>query len=165
MNFVDSWKRITNDKWALKIIQEGLHLQFKSLPADSGTRTTIIVDSKKQQFISEEVQSLLEKNAIEPVPSDQIGQGFYSTFFLVPKKDGGFRPILNLRVLNTYLDVPHFKMETLRNIVRAIDPRDWALSLDLKDAYLHMCPAHLKFLRFFDRVSITNLRQCHSGWS
>lgn len=163
--FCRQLEKNNHDKWALKIIQEGLHLQFKSLPTDRGTRTTIIVDSKKQQFISEEVQSLLEKNAIEPVPSDQIGQGFYSTFFLVPKKDGGFRPILNLRVLNTYLDVPHFKMETLRNIVRAIDPRDWALSLDLKDAYLHMCPAHLKFLRFFGRVSITNLRQCHSGWS
>lgn len=141
---------ITNDKWVLNIVQEGLRLQFKELPAESGTRTTVIIDAKKQQFISEEVLSLLEKNAIEPVPSDQIGQGFYSTFFLVPKKDGGFRPILNLRVLNTYLKVPHFKMETLRSIVRAIDPGDWALSLDLKDAYLHvaMFPADRKFLRF-----------------
>lgn len=75
---------ITNDKWVLNIVQEGLRLQFKELPAESGTRTTVIIDAKKQQFISEEVLSLLEKNAIEPVPSDQIGQGFYSTFFLVP---------------------------------------------------------------------------------
>lgn len=30
VNFVDCWKRITNNKWALKIIQEGLHLHFKS---------------------------------------------------------------------------------------------------------------------------------------
>jgi hypothetical protein len=58
VHFVESWKTITKDKWALNIIQEGLRLQFKSLPADSGTRTTVIVDVMKQRFISEEVQSL-----------------------------------------------------------------------------------------------------------
>ncbi len=26
--------------------------------------------------------------------------GFYSRYFIVPKKDGGLRPILDLRVLN-----------------------------------------------------------------
>ena len=147
MHFVENWKAITKDKWALNIIQEGLRLQFKSLPAYSGTRTTVIVDVMKQRFISKEVQSLLEKYAIELVPPDQVGQGFYSTFFLVYKNDGGFRPILNLRILNSYLKVPHFKMETLRSIVQAIDPKDWALSLDLRDTYIHtaMFPAHRSF--------------------
>ena len=31
----------------------------------------------------------MEKNAVVPVPLDQVGQGFYSTFFVVPKKTGG----------------------------------------------------------------------------
>jgi hypothetical protein len=39
--------------------------------------------------ILEEVKKLLGKGAIELVPSGQEGQGFYSTFFIVPKKDGG----------------------------------------------------------------------------
>lgn len=30
-------------------------------------------------------------------------QGFYSTFSIVPTKDGGIRPILNLKPLNVYL--------------------------------------------------------------
>jgi hypothetical protein len=46
--------------------------------------------------ILEEVKKLLGKGAIELVPPGQEGQGFYSTFFIVPKKDGGLRPILNL---------------------------------------------------------------------
>jgi hypothetical protein len=39
--------------------------------------------------ILEEVKKLLGKGAIELVPLGQEGQGFYSTFFIVPKKDGG----------------------------------------------------------------------------
>ena len=103
-----------------------------------------------KEYILEEVQSLLEKHAIEHVPKDQEGQGYYSTFFIVPKKDGGFRPILNLRELNTYLKVPHFKMETLKTIICALEQNDWALSMDLKDAYLHVAvfPPHRKYLRF-----------------
>jgi hypothetical protein len=64
--------------------------------------------------ILEEVKKLLGKGAIELVPPGQESQGFYSTFFIVPKKDGGLRPILNLKPLNVYMEKSHFKMETLK---------------------------------------------------
>ncbi len=35
------------------------------------------------------------KDAIEPVPPAEMRQGFYSPYFIVPKKDGGLRPILD----------------------------------------------------------------------
>ena len=141
---------ITDDAWTLSIVQEGLKLQFVNIPPRSGVRITNFVNMQKNICILEEVQSLLEKHAIEHVPKDQEGQGYYSTFFIVPKKDGGFRPILNLRELNTYLKVPHFKMETQKTIICALEQNDWALSMDLKDAYLHvaMFPPHRKYLRF-----------------
>ena len=141
---------ITDDAWTLSIVQEGLKLQFVNIPPRSGVRITNFVNMQKNICILEEVQSLLEKHAIEHVPKDQEGQGYYSTFFIVPKKDGGFRPILNLRELNTYLKVPHFKMETLKTIICALEQNDWALSMDLKDAYLHVAvfPPHRKYLRF-----------------
>jgi hypothetical protein len=37
--------------------------------------------------------------------------------------------------------VPHFKMETMRLAAAAILPGDWAVSQDLRDAYLHV-PVH-----------------------
>jgi hypothetical protein len=40
-------------------------------------------------YLKSEGQELLGKGAIELVPPGQEGQGFYSTFFIVPKKDGG----------------------------------------------------------------------------
>ncbi len=38
------------------------------------------------------------KGAIEIVPPAQSESGFYSHYFLVPKKDGGLRPFLDLRI-------------------------------------------------------------------
>ena len=100
--------------------------------------------------ILEEVKKLLGKGAIELVPPGQEGQGFYSTFFIVPKKDGGLRPILNLKPLNVYMEKSHFKMETLRSIIQALHVGEWGSTLDLRDAYLQipMFPPHRKYLRF-----------------
>jgi hypothetical protein len=79
--------------------------------------------------ILEEVKKLLGKGAIELVPPGQEGQGFYSTFFIVPKKDGGLRPILNLKPLNVYMEKSHFKMETLRSIIQALHVGEWGSTL------------------------------------
>lgn len=51
-------------------------------------------------ILQEEVSTLLLKHAVEPVPDPQRGHGFYSRYFMVPKRDGGLRPILDLRALN-----------------------------------------------------------------
>ncbi len=44
-----------------------------------------------------EVDTLLRKGANEMVPPHKRKSGFYSRYFIVPKKDGGLRPILDLR--------------------------------------------------------------------
>ncbi len=76
--------------------------------------------------------------------------GFYSRYFLVPKKDGGLRPVLDLRLLNYALMKWSFRMITLKQILSHIGPGDWFMSLDLKDAYFHIqvAPHHRWFLRF-----------------
>ncbi len=76
--------------------------------------------------------------------------GLYSRYFIVPKKDVGLCPILDLRVLNDSIMQFKFKMLTLRQIVPQIRSEDWFVTIDLKDAYLHTStlPCHRKFLRF-----------------
>ena len=93
---------------------------------------------------------MLEKSAIEPVPLHDIQRGFYSTFFLIPKKTGDLRPVINLRSLNRYLKKQHFKMDSLNSVLNLVQQGDWAISLDLRDAYMHIPihPGHKKFLRF-----------------
>jgi hypothetical protein len=104
----------------------------------------------ENEVLSSEVQEMLAKEAIEQIPWSQAQGGFYSTFFLVPKKDGGVRPILNLKPLNVLIAKKHFKMVTLREIMAAVQPGDWLISLDLKDAYFHIPikESYRKFLRF-----------------
>jgi hypothetical protein len=97
-----------------------------------------------------EVQNLLAKGAIELVPLALKQAGFYSRYFLVPKKDGGLRPILDLRHLNRALMRRPFKMLTIKHILAQIRSGDWFVTMDLKDAYFHIQinPRHRPFLRF-----------------
>ncbi|KAL1269008.1 hypothetical protein QQF64_031297 [Cirrhinus molitorella] len=76
--------------------------------------------------------------------------GFYSRYFIVPKKDGGLRPIIDLRLLNRAIKRFRFKMLTIAQIVTQIRSKDWFVTIDLKDAYFHISilPEHRKFLRF-----------------
>ncbi len=46
--------------------------------------------------MEQEVKALLETRAIEYVPNSNRETGFYSWYFIVPKKDGGLRPILDI---------------------------------------------------------------------
>jgi hypothetical protein len=83
---------------------------------------------------------------------DNPGPGFYSHIFVVPKKQkGSWRLIIDLSRLNRFLQVPHFKMETTRLVAAAILQGDWAVSLDLRDAYLHVPvhPDYQHYLQFY----------------
>ncbi|KAL0150698.1 hypothetical protein M9458_054002 [Cirrhinus mrigala] len=97
-----------------------------------------------------EIAVLLAKDAIEPVPPAEMKSGFYSPYFIVPKKSGGLRPILDLRVLNRSLLRLPFKMLTSKRILSCVRHQDWFAAIDLKDAYFHVSilPRHRPFLRF-----------------
>jgi len=60
-------------------------------------------DVSSRGVLQNEIDSLLLKRAIRVVPIEESQQGFYSCYFLIPKKGGSLRPILDLRVLNSHL--------------------------------------------------------------
>jgi hypothetical protein len=93
--FQEAWHRSTSNRWVLEIISQGYSLEFIRVPEFSGVRPTPLNKGPGKGVLLEEVQSLLKKQALEPVPVDQ-DDCFYSTFFLVPKKGKDWRPILNL---------------------------------------------------------------------
>lgn len=146
--FLPFWREITQDQWILSVIEKGYHLELIRTPPITGLRRTRLRDGS--EFLCEEVAELCAKYAVEPVPPGQVGQGFYSTYFVVPKKDGGLRPILNLKAFNHYMQVQKFKMETMHSIIAIMQPGLWLASVDLKDAYFHVPIAgeHRKYLRF-----------------
>ncbi|KAK3570317.1 hypothetical protein QTP86_017171 [Hemibagrus guttatus] len=96
-------------------------------------------------FLQEELLSLLRKGAIEHVPLSDQNSGFYSWYFVIPKRDEG----LHLIFLNSAPKMFKVKMLTLKLIMSQIRSEDWSMLIDLKDAYFHVgiLPEHRKFLR------------------
>ena len=99
--------------------------------------------------LQEEIDALLTKRAVEPV-REVSSPGFYSRLFLVKKKNGKMRPVIDLSSLNKFLIKEKFKMETLSSIKALVRQGDWGASIDLQDAYLHIPihPSSRKYLRF-----------------
>ncbi len=100
------------------------------------------------------IVSLL-KGAKEEVPQSDLELGFFSRYFIVPKRDGGLSAVrslllLDLRRLNLSLYKGKFKMLTLKTTMSQIRAGDWFVTIDLKDAYFHIqvVRRHRKFLRF-----------------
>ena len=147
--FYPKWEQITNDQWVLDVIKNGYKFEFLQMPSFNGIKENKL-SKEKLLIIQQEVKELLQKGAIEPVPQEHINQGFYSTLFLVPKKTGELRPVINLRPLNRYIKHQHFKMDTMKSVMNLVRQGDYAITLDLKDAYLHIPihQNHKKYLRF-----------------
>ena len=144
------WEEKGASPWIVSVLREGYSLVFESDPPL--TRSPGVFskyqDTVKQGILEEEILSLLSKDALEEV-TDVNTQGFYSRMFLVAKKTGGWRPIIDLSVLNTYIKAPTFKMESAESIRASLLQGWWTFSIDLKDAYLHVPvhPSSRKFLR------------------
>ena len=100
-------------------------------------------------IVDSEVKALLAKGAIQEVKT--LSPSFVSNIFLVPKKDGGMRPIINLKPLNRqFISAPHFRMDTIKDVSNILRPGDFCASIDLKDAYFHLPihPQSVHLLRF-----------------
>ena len=61
--------------------------------------------------------------------------GFYSNLFLIPKKDGGQHLVINLKVLNRFVQKEHFKMEGIHTVKDLLRQGDWLAKVDLNDAF------------------------------
>ncbi|XP_051505143.1 uncharacterized protein LOC127412641, partial [Myxocyprinus asiaticus] len=134
----------------IRTVRLGYAIQFaRRPPRFSGIHFTF-VKVENAVTLRAEIATLLRKGAIEPVPPAEVKKGFYSPYFIVPKKGGGLRPILDLRVLNRALHRLPFNMLTQRRILASVRHQDWFAAVDLKDAYFHVSilPRHRPFLRF-----------------
>ena len=87
------------------------------------------------------------------MPPEKIKTGFYSTFFLEPQTSGELGPVINLWPLNRYLRKHYFKMDSLSKVTNLVQLGDWAISIDLTEAYLQV-PLHVANSRKFLRLCI-----------
>ena len=130
------------------ILKEGYCLNFRLKPPL--TKVPVIrskyLNREKQEFLIKAVYQMIDKRAITPVQK-VTSLGFYSRLFLVTKPGKKWRPVIDLSVVNKYLHVPTFKMETAKNIRDSLQEGEWVTSLDLTDAYFHI-PIHPRFQKY-----------------
>ena len=112
--------------------------------------------STKRVALGEATRALVAKSVVElaPLPSP----GFYSRLFVVWKTSESWRPVIDLSSLNLYVDVSHFRMETIQSVLLSVRQGDWMASIDLKEAYLQV-PVHLDSRRFLRFVAQGNVYQ------
>lgn len=87
---------------------------------------------------------------IEKVLDSGTRDEFISNICIRPKKNGTYRMILNLKLLNCNVEYHHFKMETFKSAVNLVTRDCWFGSIDLTDAY-YSCNVdkyNRRFLRF-----------------
>ena len=127
-----NWSKITSDKTIVKMVQ-GCSIQFINNPPANLKTYQPSFSKQERALISNEIEKMKLKGAILEVPPAQ--HQFLGHIFLRPMKDGSQRPIFNLKKLNHYVQYQHFKMEGQTLEKSLLQPEDWMLKLDLKDAY------------------------------
>jgi hypothetical protein len=88
-HFADAWQSITSDPVVLNIVTEGVKLFFYEQPPLTATPrfTGIPKLLSNREKLAFEIEQLVQKNAVTVIAPGSWG--FYSTVFIIPKKDGG----------------------------------------------------------------------------
>jgi len=145
--YLSEWRCITNDEFVLSTI-EGYKIPFITLPSQSCEPVQPEFSDIENLHIDKCITKLKQIGAIVSVKPDRIQ--FVSKIFAVPKSDGTYRLILNLKEVNKFIEHTHFKMEDYRTVCNLIQQDGYLGSIDLQDAYhlIHMYPGHQVYLRF-----------------
>ena len=144
--FSGNWNLIADDPWVLETIM-GYKIEFHSMPHHV-TWPRTFMPIAQQESVQVEVDKMILQGAIHPVTSNTEG-GFVSSIFLVDKKDGVHRPVINLKNLNFFVDFHYFKMEGIHMLWDLLKG-DFMIKLDLKDAYftVPVWIGYQKYIRF-----------------
>ena len=91
---------------------------------------------------------MLQKGAIRRASFNP--RQLVSNLFIIPKKSGDLRPVINLKPLNGFVQYHHFKMEGLNTPLDLLSGSEIFTTIDLKDAFFTILihPDHYKYLRF-----------------
>ena len=131
--FITEWYKITTDPQIINMVK-GCDIPLdKPLPSVK-PKPDLIRNKDEIAFAKLHIQELLDKNAI--VECSREDGDFVSSVFLVPKRQGLYRMVLDLANFNKFASKSSFKMETFHTILSMVSPNMYMTNIDLLDAYL-----------------------------
>ena len=106
-------------------------IEFTDLP-----RQNTVVDSQDSPKMQTLITCFKISSSISAVETQNLKiPGYYNRLFLVDKKDGGSRPVLDLSKLNNFVANEKFKMEGLFFLKSLLKRGYYMAKLDLTEAY------------------------------
>lgn len=133
--FAQKWKSLGLDRflergapivWASK---EAYAEACKKLKRNDGFRGS----DKEKARCSREIDSLLKQGVIRRMEASEVLA--QHPIFLIPKRNGKVRLIYDCRRLNKFIRHIRFKMEDQYTLKELLQERDYAVTLDLHQAY------------------------------
>ncbi|VDI17093.1 Hypothetical predicted protein [Mytilus galloprovincialis] len=106
---------------------------------------------KRSRYFRYRSKRASTKRSCRICTSERNRKRFLQHIFSCPQENRGHETSNKFKnPLNKYLRKQHFKMDSLSTVLNLVKQGDWGISLDLKDAYLHVpiYKTHKKYLRF-----------------
>ena len=149
------WQQITTDRTVLSIIKEGLRF-----PNDCWSQhwyRACRCPPAAKESLSQTLSDRLESRVIKPTKPSKI----VNLFFPVLQK-GKFRWCLDCSVLNSMIVGAGVRYEGIERVRQSLNKDDWACSVDVKGAYLHVDihPKSRYWLRFKADGQLYEFKRC-----
>ena len=109
--FLANQEKVTSDRAILNIVK-GWEIPLLNTPTQIKIPHGVQMNSLEERAADLEIENMLAKGAIRKVISKW--DPFLSNFFVIPKGKGLFRPIINLKELNSY--VPYCSLRQYQRI-------------------------------------------------
>ena len=129
--FYSNWAKLTQDLNILNTVQ-GFEIPILQNTVQEKSTNTPALNQEQSKLVKEKLKEMLLEGVIQPV--SPCKNQYLCKLFLVSKRDGGNRPVVNLKYLNNFIPYQHFKMDRL-NLLQNILHKGYCMcKLDLKDA-------------------------------
>ena len=121
-HFLVNWQKLTLNQDILPVVK-GYKIPFIKMPFQRKIPNFTKINKKQIDLVDLELRRMLTKGAI--VRSQPAQGEFLSNLFFMGKKDGGYCPVINLKMLSQFIPFLHFKMEGLSQLKHIIQKEDW----------------------------------------
>ena len=142
------WQDLGASPWVVKVLRYGLTLPFLIEGAPPLSIKPVRFSPSTSMLMRRELElEVLAMKTTRVIERPPLGTpGFYSNIFLVPKSEQRWRLIIDLSRLSVHID-SGFSHGNIRVNKNSNATRDWVISIDLTDTYLHI-PIHKRYRRY-----------------
>ena len=133
-NYIDVWKEITANETVLNWISDGVPLDLITEPGKF-EETNNVFSPQQTLFLDQEIPRLVNNGCIKQCATKPYCVSRIAT---VPKQDGSYRLITDLRQLNTCLTSKSFIYENIDTVLEIVEPSDKLITLDIKNGFFHI---------------------------